>query len=263
MAEKKMNIYQRLSNVTTELGHVAKNLNVGWGDNSYKAVSEVDVLNAVKPLEDKHGVYSFPLERTIVDHGVITSIDSKRKEKKQFYLRVETKYRFVNVDNPSEYIDITSYGDGLDSGDKATGKAMTYADKYALLKAYKISTGDDPDKDASQDLKSVKTNRQTKQQPTQQSNNIDITELTNRQTKQQPTQQSNNIDITELTTTYQSLLMKAEKDGIDTHGEKFLNYMKKNAQIDSTDIGNLIVDPFALQRAIETLKTMPTPGGKQ
>ena len=28
-------------------------------------------------------------------------------------------------------------------------KAMTYADKYALMKAYKISTGDDPDKEAS------------------------------------------------------------------------------------------------------------------
>lgn len=26
---------------------------------------------------------------------------------------------------------------------------MTYADKYALMKAYKITTGDDPDKDAS------------------------------------------------------------------------------------------------------------------
>ena len=30
---------------------------------------------------------------------------------------------------------------------------MTYADKYALLKAYKIITGDDPDQKASEDLK--------------------------------------------------------------------------------------------------------------
>ena len=44
---------------------------------------------------------------------------------------------------------MVSYADGIDSGDKATGKAMTYSDKYSLLKAYKIATGDDPDKDAS------------------------------------------------------------------------------------------------------------------
>ena len=64
-------------------------------------------------------------------------------------MRLEITYRFVNVDKPEEFIEIKSYGDGIDSGDKAPGKAMTYGDKYALMKGYKISTGDDPDKDAS------------------------------------------------------------------------------------------------------------------
>ena len=64
-------------------------------------------------------------------------------------MRLETAYRFINMDKPEEFIDIDTYGDGLDTGDKAPGKAMTYADKYALMKAYKISTGDDPDKEAS------------------------------------------------------------------------------------------------------------------
>lgn len=32
---------------------------------------------------------------------------------------------------------------------------MTYGDKYALLKAYKIQTGDDPDQNASEPLKIV------------------------------------------------------------------------------------------------------------
>ena len=64
-------------------------------------------------------------------------------------MRLEITYRFINIDNTEEFIDITTYGDGLDTGDKAPGKAMTYGDKYALMKAYKISTGDDPDKEAS------------------------------------------------------------------------------------------------------------------
>ena len=39
--------------------------------------------------------------------------------------------------------------EGIAPQDKGSGKAMPYADKYALMKAYKISTGDDPDQNAS------------------------------------------------------------------------------------------------------------------
>lgn len=138
-----LNIYQRLAKITAELGNVAKNLNVAG---KYKAVGEVDVLNSVKPLEEKYGVYSYPVSRKIYESKEV--LVGSQKTINQL-LRVETVYRFVNIDKPTEFVDIVSYGDGLDSGDKAPGKAMTYADKYALLKAYKIETGDDHDKDLS------------------------------------------------------------------------------------------------------------------
>lgn len=141
------NIYQRMSAITTEMQTVAKNLEVGYGKGSYKAVSETDVLRAVKPVEAKYGVYSYPYSRQIVDSGTIESNTGNA-----MFLRLEVVYRFVNVDNPTEYIDITTYGDGIDRADKATGKAMTYADKYALLKAYKINTGEDPDAAHSNDI---------------------------------------------------------------------------------------------------------------
>ena len=151
---KKLNIYQRLLAIENELTNVAKNLSVGVGKSSYKAVGEADVLKAVKPLESKYGVCSYPSSRRIVESAVLeneqTDYNNNKVIKKSFFERIETVYRFVNVDNPSEYIEITSYGDGIDTGDKSVGKACTYADKYALLKAYKIITGDDPDQDESQ-----------------------------------------------------------------------------------------------------------------
>ena len=151
---KTMNVYQRLLAIENELTNVAKNLSVGVGKSSYKAVGEADVLKAVKPLEAKYGVYSYPSSRRIVESAVLeneqTDYNNNKVIKKSFFERIETVYRFVNVDNPSEYIEITSYGDGIDTGDKSVGKACTYADKYALLKAYKIITGDDPDQDESQ-----------------------------------------------------------------------------------------------------------------
>jgi len=150
-----MNIYQRMSAITEELRAVAKNLEVGEGKSKYKATGEADVLAAVKPLEAKHGVYSYPAERQITTEDVITSekeYKGKTYETKRLFMRIETKYRFVNMEDPSDYMDVVSYGDGLDVGDKSPGKAMTYADKYALMKAYKIITGDDPDQIHSDDI---------------------------------------------------------------------------------------------------------------
>lgn len=157
---EKMNIYQKMSNITSELSVVAKNLEVGVGKSKYKAVGEADVLNAIKPLEAKYGVYSFPCGRKVIDSAFIEneSIDYDTKQKiikRSIFERIETIYRFVNIDEPSEYIDITTYGDGIDTGDKSVGKAMTYADKYALMKAYKVITGDDPDQEESHEVKKV------------------------------------------------------------------------------------------------------------
>lgn len=151
-----MNIFEKLAAITAELNAVAKNLKVGEGRSSYKAVGEADVLAAVKPLEAKHKVYSYPYSRKIVDSGTITKkklYGEKEIETSNLYMRVETVYRFVNLEDPEDYCDVVTYGDGIDPGDKAPGKAMTYGDKYALLKAYKIITGDDPDQTASEETK--------------------------------------------------------------------------------------------------------------
>lgn len=158
MAEVK-NIFEKLLAITSEIGNVNKNLVVGEGKAQYKAVGEADVLKAVKELEEKYGIYSYPCSRRIVDSSILQTEKEFKGEIKrgnQIFLRLETVYRFVNVDNPEEHIDITTYGDGVDTQDKAPGKAMTYSDKYALLKAYKMITGDDPDQNASPENMEIK-----------------------------------------------------------------------------------------------------------
>ena len=146
-----MNIYQKMQAATAEIATVAKNLQVDTGKGRYKAVSEADVLAAVKPIEAKNGIYSYPYSRQVIESGEIVN-QTQYGERKSVFMRIETIYRFVNTEKPDDFIDITTYGDGVDSQDKAPGKAMTYGDKYALLKAYKIQTGDDPDEDASGEL---------------------------------------------------------------------------------------------------------------
>ena len=150
---KEMNLFEKMQLITNEIGVVEKGLQVRVTDkSSYKAVSERDVLDAVKPIEKKYRVFSLPISRRIIAQDVLEKVseyNGKTSKTYTMYMRIETTYRFYNVDKPDEYIDTITYADGLDTGDKASGKAMTYADKYALMKAYKISTGDDPDKEAS------------------------------------------------------------------------------------------------------------------
>lgn len=149
MENKKLNIYEKLLAITSELSRVAKNLEVGYGANKYKATGEADVLAAIKPLEKEYGIYSYPAKREVIETAELET----KAGSKNLFLRIATTYRFVNVENPAEFIEITSFGDGVDSQDKSVGKAMTYSDKYALMKAYKIITGDDPDQNMSEELK--------------------------------------------------------------------------------------------------------------
>ena len=150
-----MNIYEKMLAITAELQTVAKNLTVQTTKtSSYKAVSERDILDAVKPLEIKHGVYSYPVERTVLESNMLESeseYQGKVTKKTTFMTRIRTVYRFVNIDKVDEFIETTTFAEGIDSQDKGSGKAMTYADKYALMKAYKISTGEDPDQTASEE----------------------------------------------------------------------------------------------------------------
>ena len=155
-----MNIFQKMAAITAELQTVAKNLVVETGGGKgYKAVSERDIIDAVKPLEEKHGVYSYPCDRLVLESQMLESVSEykdrdggvRTTRKTTFFTRVQTTYRFVNVDEPSEFIETVTFAEGIDSQDKGSGKAMTYGDKYALMKAYKISTGDDPDQTASVD----------------------------------------------------------------------------------------------------------------
>lgn len=155
-----MNIYEKMAKIAEEMPIVRKGIDIKAGKNSYKAVGERDVLATVKPLLAKYGVYAYPCRSEIVESGTIESTGYDGSAKKQMFLRVCRTMRFVNVEQPEEYIEVDGYGDGIDTGDKAPGKAVTYADKYCYLKAVGAETGDDPDKDASDEtLNAARTSK--------------------------------------------------------------------------------------------------------
>lgn len=151
---KDLNLYQKIQMVSDEIKNIEKKTEVRVTQtSSYKAVADIDVLLAVKKAETKYGLLSIPVKQELVKSEQVLKQDRNGYTSVTFADIVKMTVRIVNVDNPSDTpIEIESFGRGLDSGDKGFGKASTYARKYALLNAYKIATGEDPDEQASQQM---------------------------------------------------------------------------------------------------------------
>lgn len=155
--EKEKNIFERIQAVSEAVKNVEKNLVVGTGNSAYKAVADMDVLLKVKEAEKANGIISIPVKQELVKSEIVRTAGQNGYEKITYVDVVKMTLRIINVDNPNETLDVESYGRGLDAGDKGFGKASTYARKYALLNAYKIATGVDPDQFKSEEMQAPKT----------------------------------------------------------------------------------------------------------
>lgn len=140
-----MNIYEKISAIMKDVQYLAKDDHVSFGSTSYKALSEEKVTSIMRAELLKHNLVVFPIEQAASRTGSITHVD--------------VKYRMVNVDDPNEFIEIVSCGDGADTQDKGSGKAMTYAYKYMWLRTFSIPTGEDPDKISSAELDDMEKRR--------------------------------------------------------------------------------------------------------
>jgi hypothetical protein len=133
-----MNIYEKIAAVMQDVQYLAKDDNVSFGQTNYKALSEEKVTVIMRSAMLKHKLVVFPVEQSATRIGNITHVD--------------VKYRIVNIEDPADYIEVVSCGDGADTQDKGSGKAMTYAFKYMWLRTFAIPTGEDPDKISSAQL---------------------------------------------------------------------------------------------------------------
>ena len=143
--------------------NLEKDMKVGSGSYGYKAISDNSVVLAVKRAEEKYGLVSFPIRQEILSQETIKKVSNDGKESYSFVETIRMTLRVVDLDAKEmieglSYVDVESIGKGVDSSDKGPGKASTYARKYALLNLYKIATGEDPDANKSEPIKSMNFN---------------------------------------------------------------------------------------------------------
>ena len=138
-----MNVYQAINAVQADLSQVgiAKNRTNTQGA-GFKFRGIDDVLNALSPLLAKHGLVIIP--------RVISRACTERASKAGgalFYVTVEAEFDFVSAEDGSKTT-ARMIGEAMDSGDKATNKAMSAAYKYAAFQTFAIPTEGTPDADA-------------------------------------------------------------------------------------------------------------------
>ena len=137
-----MNVYKAINAVQAELAKTGISKDRVNEQQRYKFRGIDEVYNALSPLLAKHGLCILPR---------VVSRECVERESKTggalFYVTVNMEFDFVASEDGSKHTVVT-YGEAMDSGDKATNKAMSAAYKYACMQAFSIPTEGDNDADA-------------------------------------------------------------------------------------------------------------------
>lgn len=132
-------IYKAIPCIMGEINAVGKNKKNTQQGFMYRGID--DVMNAINPALVKHNVFIVP--------EVMEQSREERKTAKGInllYSVCRMKFRFCADDG--SYIEAVTVGEGMDSGDKATNKAMAVAFKYACFQVFCIPTEEMKDPDA-------------------------------------------------------------------------------------------------------------------
>ncbi len=139
MGETKKNIFQTIAAVMEDVGAVGKDSLNEQQKFKYRGIDAV--MNALNPAFIKHHLFIVP-----------EVMDQTREERRTakggmlLYSVCRMKYTFYAEDG--SHIEAVVVGEGMDSGDKATNKAMSVAFKYACFQVFCIPTEEMKDPDA-------------------------------------------------------------------------------------------------------------------
>lgn len=134
-------IYKAIAAVMGELAQSGisksrKNVQQGY---AFRGID--DLYNALAPILSKHGLIILP---RVESRECVERLTAKGTA--LFYVTVAVEYTLVAAEDGSTHV-IRTFGEAMDSGDKATNKAMSAALKYACLQTFMVPTEGDNDAD--------------------------------------------------------------------------------------------------------------------
>ena len=131
-------IYKKMSDVMKDIGSVGKDQKNQAQGFKFRGIDQF--VNALYPALTKHGVFMAP--RCVKeDHEIKEVVRSSGKTAIDKHVTVMVEYDFYAEDGSKVTVGPIP-AEGLDSGDKATNKALSSALKYALIQTFSIPTED-------------------------------------------------------------------------------------------------------------------------
>lgn len=134
-----MNIYEAIADIMKKGYAIAKDSTNTQQGFKYRGIDAV--MNTFQPLMANAGIFVVP--------EVLEQTREERKTAKGnalIYSVLKVKYTFYAADGTS--VSATVIGEGMDSGDKASNKALAVAMKYAMFQVFCIPTEEMVDPDA-------------------------------------------------------------------------------------------------------------------
>ena len=120
--------------------YVQKDSSISGGGANYKAVSHDQVVSVIRQELVNNGIVVFPNQ--ISGEFLIKRDLSATPPVKMGLYSAKYEINFVNIDNGEDKVTATIEAHASDNGDKAPGKALSYATKSAMLKVFSLETGE-------------------------------------------------------------------------------------------------------------------------
>ena len=139
-------IYKKMSEVMSEIGFIGKDKTNSAQGFKFRGIDQF--INTLYPALIKHGVFITP-RCTKEEHQLVEVVRSSGKAGIDKHVSIQMEYDFYAEDGSKVTVGPIP-SEGLDSGDKATNKALSAALKYALIQTFSVPTEDmeEADKDS-------------------------------------------------------------------------------------------------------------------
>jgi hypothetical protein len=135
-----MSVYKKMHQVQAATRSLAANTEGQTGAARYNYVSGAKLLGVIRPLMDKLGLI---LTQEVVDiKNEPISYMTKNGEKTEMFTTAHIRFTWVDTDDGSQVVN-DFFANGMNAWDKGLGSALTYAERYYLMKTFHIATDED------------------------------------------------------------------------------------------------------------------------
>lgn len=135
-----MSVYKKLAQVQASMRSLAPNAEGQTGQARYGYVSGAKLLGVLRPLMDKHGLLLSQEVKGITNTPI--TYTTKSGEKTEMFTSLHIQFTWIDADDGSTLVN-DFHANGMNAWDKGLGSALTYAERYYLMKFFHIATDED------------------------------------------------------------------------------------------------------------------------